>query len=79
MSCLLTIFQSLTILLSLADSEGVALFGLGGVNLDRLTALSKFKPNFLVLPGINTLGTCFGETELKIRPDVFPHNNCEQI
>ncbi len=38
------------ILLSLADSEGVALIGLGGVNLDRLMAFSKFNPNFLVLP-----------------------------
>ncbi len=44
-------FWLLTILLSLADSEGVALIGLGGVNLDRLTAFSKFNPNFLVLPG----------------------------
>jgi hypothetical protein len=24
-------------------------------------------------------GTCFGETGLKIRPDVFRHDNCEQF
>jgi len=29
-------------------------------------------------PGRNTFGTCFGETGLKIRPDVFHHDNCEQ-
>ena len=29
-------------------------------------------------PGRNTSGTCFGETGLKIRPDVFRHDNCEQ-
>jgi len=28
--------------------------------------------------GRNTFGTCFGETGLKIRPDVFRHDNCEQ-
>jgi hypothetical protein len=28
--------------------------------------------------GRNTSGTCFGETGLKIRPDVFRHDNCEQ-
>jgi hypothetical protein len=28
----------------------LASIGLGGVNLDRLTAFSKFNPNFLVLP-----------------------------
>jgi len=29
--------------------------------------------------GRNTFGTCFGETGLKVRPDVFRHdNNCEQ-
>jgi hypothetical protein len=28
--------------------------------------------------GRNTFGTCFGETGLKIRPDVFCHNNGEQ-
>jgi hypothetical protein len=50
MSQLLAIFRLLTILLSLANSEGVALIGLGGVNLDYLTAFSKFNPNFLVLP-----------------------------
>jgi hypothetical protein len=38
------------ILLSLAASEGVALIGLGGANLDRLMAFSKFNPYFLVLP-----------------------------
>jgi hypothetical protein len=37
-------------MLLLADSEGVALIGLGGVNLDRLTAFSKFNPDILVLP-----------------------------
>jgi hypothetical protein len=48
---LLVIFQLLTVLLSRAYSEGVAFIGLGGVNLDRLTAFSKFNPNnFLVLP-----------------------------
>jgi len=26
----------------------------------------------------NMFGTCFGETGLKIRPDVFRHDNCEQ-
>ncbi len=36
--------------LLLADLEGVALIGLGGVNLNRLMAFSKFNPNFLVLP-----------------------------
>jgi hypothetical protein len=40
----------LTTLLSLADSEGVALIGLGGVNLDRLAVFSKFNPMSLVLP-----------------------------
>ncbi len=45
-----TICWLLTISLSLSDSEGVALIGLGGVNLDRLMAFSKFNPNFLVLP-----------------------------
>jgi hypothetical protein len=49
MSWLLAIFLLLTIPLSLADSEGVALIGLGGVNFDRLTAFSKLYPNFLVL------------------------------
>jgi hypothetical protein len=34
----------------LANSEGVALIGLGGINLDCLKAFSKFNPNFLVLP-----------------------------
>ena len=29
--------------------------------------------------GRNTFGTCFGETGLKIRPDVFRHDNCEQL
>jgi len=29
-------------------------------------------------PGRNTFGTCFGETGLKIWPDVFCHDNCEQ-
>ena len=28
--------------------------------------------------GRNTFGTCFGETGLKIRPDVFRHDDCEQ-
>jgi hypothetical protein len=28
--------------------------------------------------GRNTFGTCFGETGLKIWPDVFRHDNCEQ-
>ncbi len=28
--------------------------------------------------GRNTFGTCFGEMGLKIRPDVFCHDNCEQ-
>jgi hypothetical protein len=28
--------------------------------------------------GRNTFGTCFRETGLKIRPDVFRHDNCEQ-
>jgi len=28
--------------------------------------------------GRNMFGTCFGETGLKIRPDVFRHDNCEQ-
>ena len=28
--------------------------------------------------GRNTFGTCFGETGLKIRPDVFRHDNSEQ-
>ncbi len=37
-------------MLLINKSEGVALTGLGGVNLDRLTAFSKFNPNFLVLP-----------------------------
>jgi hypothetical protein len=37
-------------LISLADSEGVALIRLGEVNLDRLTAFSKFNLNFIVLP-----------------------------
>ncbi len=46
----LAISRSLTILLSLANSVGVVLIGLGGVNLDCLTAFSKFNPNFLVLP-----------------------------
>ncbi len=50
MSRSLAISRSLTILLSLATSVGVALFGLGGVNLDCLKAFSKFNPNFLVLP-----------------------------
>ncbi len=28
----------------------------------------------------NTFGTnCFGETGLKIRPEVFRHDNCEQF
>ncbi len=36
-------------LLLLANSEGVDLIGLGGVNLDHLMAFSKFNPNFLVL------------------------------
>ncbi len=40
----------LTILLSLADSEGVALIRLGGVNLDHLTVFSRFNPTSLVLP-----------------------------
>jgi hypothetical protein len=50
MSQSLAIFQPLAISLLLANSEGVTLIGLGGVNLDRLTAFSKFNPNFLVLP-----------------------------
>jgi hypothetical protein len=50
MSWSLTIFRLQTTLLSLAYSEGVALIGLGGVNIDRLRAFSKFNPNFLVLP-----------------------------
>jgi hypothetical protein len=29
--------------------------------------------------GRNTFGTCFGETGLKRRPDVFCHDNCEQF
>jgi hypothetical protein len=29
--------------------------------------------------GRNTLGTWFGETGLKIRPDVFRHDNCERF
>ncbi len=33
----------------------------------------------LQIPGRNTLGTWFGETGLKIRPDVLCHDNCEQI
>ena len=28
--------------------------------------------------GRNTFGTCFGETGLKIRPDVFRHDDCVQ-
>ena len=32
----------------------------------------------ICVPGRNTSGTCFGETGLKIRPDVFRHDNCEQ-
>ena len=31
-----------------------------------------------IFTGRNTFGTCFGETGLKIRPDVFRHDNCEQ-
>ena len=31
-----------------------------------------------VTPGRNMFGTCFGETGLKIRPDVFCHDNGEQ-
>ncbi len=50
MSWSLAICWLLTISLSLADSEGVALIRLGGVNLDCWTAFSKFNPNFLVLP-----------------------------
>jgi hypothetical protein len=46
----LAIFQLLATLLSLADSEGLALAGLGGVNLVCLTAFSKFIPISLVLP-----------------------------
>ncbi len=30
------------------------------------------------LAGRNTFRTCFGETGLKIRPDVFRHDDCEQ-
>jgi len=30
-------------------------------------------------PEETRLETCFGETGLKIRPDVFHHNNYEQI
>ncbi len=30
-------------------------------------------------PGRNTLGTWYGETGLKIRPEMFRHDNCEQI
>ena len=30
-------------------------------------------------PGRNTFGTCYGETGLKIQPDVFRHDNCEQF
>ena len=30
------------------------------------------------MTGRITLGTCFGETGLKIRPDVFRQDNCEQ-
>jgi hypothetical protein len=40
--------------LLLADIEGVALIGLGGVNLDCSMAFSKFNPNFLVLPDPNS-------------------------
>jgi len=32
----------------------------------------------LLMSGRNTFGTCFGETGLKIRPDMFRHDNCEQ-
>ena len=32
----------------------------------------------LGVTGRNTFGTCFGETGLKIRPDVFRHDNWEQ-
>ena len=39
-------------------------------------AIAPTMPNFD--PGRNTFGTCFGETGLKIRPDVFCHDNCEQ-
>ena len=33
----------------------------------------------VVVAGRNTFETCFGETGLKIRPDVFRHDNCEQF
>jgi hypothetical protein len=36
-------------------------------------------PHERTLTGTNTFGTCFGETGLKIRPDVFRHDNCEQF
>jgi hypothetical protein len=53
------------ILLLLAYSEGVALIGLGGVNLDRLTAFSKFNLNFLVLP--NPISYLLSESLLSLR------------
>jgi hypothetical protein len=53
------------ILLLLANSEGVAFIGLGGVILDCLTALSKFNPNFLVLP--NPISYLLSELLLSLR------------
>jgi hypothetical protein len=65
MSQLLAIFQLLMKLLLLADLEGLALIGLGGVNLDCLTASSKFNPNFLVLP--NPISYLLSELLLSLR------------
>ncbi len=64
---MLAICQSLTILLLLANSEGAALIGLGGVNLDSLMAFSKLNPNFLVLPDPNFLFA----TRVAIVPTAF--------
>jgi hypothetical protein len=51
--------------IAIAYSEGVALIGLGGVDLDHLTAFFKFNPNFLVLP--NPISYLLSELLLSMR------------
>ena len=45
----------------------------GDIGLSRLKRKINIKRS-----GRNTFGTCFGETGLKILPDVFRHDDCEQ-
>ena len=57
----------------------VAAGGGGGGGVDNRIVDVWIQESVLDLnAGRNTFGTCFGETGLKIRPDVFRHVNCQQ-